>query len=96
MSKEEDLLDIVSESSPGVPSRAEMRRRWGIKVWFSWIEGLKEELQKVSWTTPEELRLSTKVVVISIFAFGFGIYVMDFVIKGALDGVASLVRIAFG
>lgn len=89
-------MDVLSESSPAVSSGVKSRRNWGIKAVFSWIEGLKAELQKVSWTTPEELRLSTKVVIISIFAFGFGIYVMDFVIKGALDGIASLVRIAFG
>jgi preprotein translocase SecE subunit len=60
------------------------------------VEELKEELKKVSWTAPEELWLSTKVVIASIFLCGFSIYFFDLVIKGVLDNVALLVRFIFG
>lgn len=87
-------IDQTGSTSEGAP-KAE-RRRWGLKALFARIEALKSELKKVSWTTRAELQLSTKTVIISIFAFGFGIYVVDFLVKGVLDGTASLARLLFG
>ncbi len=63
---------------------------------FGFIEDLKDELKKVSWTTKDELLLSTKVVVLATFLFGMGIYVFDLVIKGALDLVSLIARFIFG
>ncbi len=63
---------------------------------FNYIQELKEELKKVSWTTKEELKLSTKVVIGATFLFGLGIYLFDLVIKGALDLVALVVHFIFG
>jgi preprotein translocase subunit SecE len=63
---------------------------------FSYIQELKEELKKVSWTTKGELKLSTKVVIGAIFLFGIGIYLFDLVIKGCLDFVALVVHFIFG
>jgi len=56
---------------------------------------LKEELKKVSWTTKAELLLCTKMVVGGMFIFGLGIYMVDLVIKGALESFAHLVRFLF-
>lgn len=58
-----------------------------IKDPFTFISELKEELKKVSWTTRAELISATKIVIISIFAFGIGIYLMDLAIKGVLEMV---------
>jgi preprotein translocase SecE subunit len=63
---------------------------------FGYIEGIKEELKKVSWTTREELKLSTKVVILATFVFGFAIYCVDFVVKGALDLIGLMARMLFG
>ena len=66
------------------------------KKLFTWIQDLKAELKKVSWTTQDELILSTKVAIGAIFLFGLGIYLVDLVIKGALDVVALVVHFIFG
>jgi preprotein translocase subunit SecE len=66
------------------------------KTLFSYIQDLKEELRKVSWTSQEELRFSTKMVVLATFAFGLGIYLVDFLIKGGLDLIKTIVRFIFG
>jgi preprotein translocase subunit SecE len=63
---------------------------------FSFIPELKDELGKVNWTTKEELKLSTKVVINSTFLFGLGIYLFDLVIKGGLDLIAFIVHFIFG
>lgn len=62
---------------------------------FNYIQELKEELKKVSWTTKDELKLSTRVVIGAIFFFGLGIYLFDLVIKGCLDFVALVVHFVF-
>ncbi len=63
---------------------------------FVFIQDLKDELKKVSWTTKTELILSTKVAIGAIFLFGLGIYLVDLVIKGALDFIALIVHFIFG
>jgi preprotein translocase subunit SecE len=63
---------------------------------FNYIQELKEELKKVSWTTKDELILSTKVVIGATFLFGIGIYLFDLVIKGCLDFIALAVHFIFG
>lgn len=81
-----------SRLSSDAPSQQAAKR----KPAFSFVQELKEELSKVSWTTKEELKLSTKVVISSIFLFGLGIYLFDLVIKGALDFIAIVVHFIFG
>lgn len=63
---------------------------------FTFVRELKQELRKVSWTTKEELKLSTKIVVGATFLFGLGIYFVDLIVKGCLDFVALVVRLIFG
>lgn len=60
------------------------------------LQGLKDELKKVSWTSKEELKTCTKIVVGSTVLCGFGIYLVDLLVKGSLDGVHVIVRRIFG
>lgn len=66
------------------------------KSLFVYIQELKDELKKVSWTTQEELRFSTKMVVLAMLCFGLGIYLVDFFIKGSLDSIKTVLHIIFG
>ena len=66
------------------------------KAGTSYIRELKEELQKVTWTTKDELALCTKIVVGATFMLGLGIYIADLVIKGFLNGIGSFVHLIFG
>jgi len=63
---------------------------------FTFIGELKEELKKVSWTTKAELISATKIVIISVFCFGIGIYIMDLAIKGILEMVKRSLLFIFG
>ncbi len=74
---EEASISLVQET------KSQMRR--------GYIREFKEELKKVSWTSKEELFLSTKIVVGSTFVFGFGVYLVDLVVQGSLNGLHSLV-----
>jgi preprotein translocase subunit SecE len=73
-----------------ISTKAEMgrsKKKMGIV-----IREFKDELKKVSWTTKEELKLFTKIVVGTIFTFGLGIYFADLVIKGFLQLIGRLVH----
>jgi preprotein translocase subunit SecE len=63
---------------------------------FGYIQELKAELRKVSWTTKEELKFSTKAVISATFVLGLGIYLVDLVIKGCLDFISVAVHFIFG
>ncbi len=63
---------------------------------FGFIGELKEELKKVSWTTKQELLFCTKVVLLSTLFFGLGIYAVDLLIKGVLEGFKLSLNFIFG
>jgi len=60
------------------------------------LQGLKSELRKVSWTSKAELKVCTKIVVGVTFLFGMGIYGVDLLIKGFLEGIHVITRLVFG
>ncbi len=74
--------------------RAEKLSKKKGKIGF--LQSIKDELKKVSWTSKEDLIHCTKVVVGATFAFGLGIYVADLFIRGALKGLSNFVRMIGG
>lgn len=57
---------------------------------IDFISDVKAELYKISWTSPEELRVYTKIVVGMTFFLGMGIYVVDLLIQSFLSGLGFL------
>ena len=68
--------------------RAEQRSK---KRKGSYIHGVKEELKKVTWTSKDELKTFTKVVILSTLLFGFGIFCVDMVARHFLVAINNLV-----
>jgi preprotein translocase subunit SecE len=62
----------------------------------SFLRDVQEELKKVTWTSKGELIFSTKVVVISTFAFGLAIYAVDLGIHSLLNLAGTMFRMIFG
>lgn len=56
------------------------------------LADVKEELFKINWTSPEELRVYTKIVVGMTFILGMGIYVVDLFIQNFLHGLSHLIQ----
>lgn len=73
--------------------KAAVKKRKSI---FTYIQELKEELNRVSWTNSEELKFSTKMVVLTTLFFGLGIYLVDFLIKSGLELIKTVVHFIFG
>lgn len=59
---------------------------------FDSIAALKAELNKINWTTADELKVYTKLVVMATFALGIAIYGMDLFIQGMLNGLNGIVH----
>lgn len=57
---------------------------------------VKTELFKIDWTSKEELKVYTKIVVAATLALGMGIYCMDLVIQNFLVALGTLVRLITG
>ena len=50
---------------------------WDVKKVVTFVGEVKQELKKVEWTTKDEIKAYTKIVLISTFVFGFFIYFID-------------------
>ncbi len=57
------------------------------------IGAIKAELKRITWTSPEELKTYTKIVVGATFFFGMGIYFMDLFIQAGLWILESALRL---
>lgn len=75
---------------------AAAQKKSKIARFFGFIQELKDELRKVSWTTKDELKFSTKAVITATLVLGLGIYLVDLVIKGCLDFISLAVHFIFG
>lgn len=63
---------------------------------FDYIGDLKVELKKVTWTSKDELKVYTKIVVVSTFFFGMGTFLSDVFIQNVLKGMSALVKMIGG
>lgn len=61
-----------------------------------WIEEIKHEIKTISWTTPEELRVYTQIVVGATFFFGMGVYLVDLAIHEALNLLTVISQLLVG
>ena len=59
---------------------------------FAWFGDIKSEFRKITWTSKDELKAYTKVVVLSMLFVGIGIYLLDLAAQGALTTLSSLVK----
>ena len=82
-----------STQNEGADKDVHSKRKFSV---FTFISEIKEEMKKVSWTTRRELVFSTKMVLLSMFVFGFSIYVVDLSIKGLLEMLKTAVHYIAG
>jgi preprotein translocase SecE subunit len=65
-------------------------RRGGVTSMARFYGELKEEIRRVHWTTKEELKTYTRVVVGATLFFGVLVYVVDLVCQYTVWGLAGL------
>ncbi len=52
-----------------------------------YLREVQEEIKKVSWTTKEELILSTKIVLGATFLCSMGVYATDLTVRSCMNAV---------
>ena len=67
----------------------------GRKV-INFVGEVKQELKKVDWTSQEELKSYTKIVLVSTFVFGMFVYFIDLIIQGFLGAINLFVKFFIG
>lgn len=60
------------------------------------IEEIKLEIKNINWTSREELKTYTQIVVGATFAFGMGVYIVDLAIQGSLNLLTWFTHLIFG
>jgi len=60
------------------------------------VGDIKTEFNKISWTSREELKTYTQIVVGATFIMGLSIYAIDLLIQGALTGLGNTIRLITG
>lgn len=60
------------------------------------IGEVKGELKRIHWTSKEELKVYTRIVVIATFMLGMSIYVVDLLLRSSLAGLSAIMRLITG
>lgn len=63
---------------------------------IDYVEEVKSEFKKVSWTSKEELKSYTQIVVGATFAFGLGVFFMDVMIQTVLHSLNAILKLILG
>jgi preprotein translocase subunit SecE len=56
------------------------------------VADVKSEIHKITWTSRDELKTYTKIVVCATLLFGMSIYFLDLMIQGFLGGLGLILR----
>lgn len=81
-------------SHPGSTTAAPSE--FSFKKLVAYFADVKTEFYKVTWTSPEELRVYTWIVVAATFILGFGVYTVDVAIHSILALIGIIIRGLFG
>lgn len=60
------------------------------------IEEIKLELKNINWTSREELKTYTQIVVSATFVFGMGVYLVDLAIQASMNLLTWFTHLIFG
>lgn len=85
-----EVMETKKEHSPSLTKTADRRK------WVEFVGAVKLELKRIEWTSQEELKAYTKIVVACMFALGFSIYVIDLIIRGCLTGIDLFIKLLTG
>jgi len=66
------------------------------KKLVGFVGEVKQELKRIEWTSKDELKAYTKMVVACMFLFGLSIYMIDLVIRGCLASVNFFIKLLIG
>lgn len=93
MATEVKTMDVKKQGREEQNTQATSLRRPRVR---EWIEEIKHEVKSIHWTSQEELRVYTQIVVGATFFFGMGVYIVDLMIHGTMNALTWVSRIFIG
>lgn len=97
MAVEVKTMEVKKTQQLATPANANTKEAsHNSRQWRTFLSDIKAEFKKISWTSPEELTLYTKIVVAGTVLFGLGIYVMDLAIQACLSSFGFVLRLIGG
>lgn len=90
--EKESQADLKKERSPSKDLEPQLKKRRARE----YIEDIKLEFKGITWTSKEELRVYTKIVVGSTFVLGLSVYLVDLAIQMALNSLTWITRLTVG
>ena len=91
--KTQQLISEVSKDVKEIPNTDRTAKSRKVRDFLADVKG---ELSKISWTTTDELRTYTKIVIGATFCFGMGVYITDLMIQLFLGTLESTIRLIGG
>lgn len=92
MATEVKTMELKKTPTPAA-TKDVATKSWSI---VDFVGDIKDEFSKITWTSSEELRTYTKLVVGATFLLGMSIYFVDFTIQAVLNILGFLFRSIFG
>lgn len=79
-----------------IPTATESASYAQTKRTQNFVSEIKAEIQRINWTSKEELQVYTTIVVVATFTFGMALYVVDLIIQLVLHNIASIIQLIGG
>lgn len=92
----QEVSGVSSPTENKKEPRQKERSSLSFSALYHFIGEIKSELQRINWTTADDLKVYVKVVVSVTFVFGLSIYGVDLVIQAILHTFRFLVHALFG
>lgn len=93
MATEVKAMEIKKQEQSTRVHQEEAVKKFKIR---EWIEEVKHEIKTIHWTSKEELRVYTQIVVGATFFFGMGVYFVDLLIHQTLNVLTWVSRLIVG
>ena len=94
VSTNEGSAEVVETKKPKEGKKVEKRPNFFVRIWKRLVKLCKDvagEMKKVVWTPKDELKKSTKLVLVTVVAIGLAIAVVDFCFSWIINSIAGLI-----
>lgn len=92
--KEAKAVSSSVENKKDSPQKT--NKAFSLTALYDFIGEIKAELQRINWTSTDDLKTYVRVVVSVTFIFGMGIYGIDLIIQSILNVLRFTVHALFG
>jgi preprotein translocase SecE subunit len=94
VSTDDVATDVVEVKKAKDAKKADKKPNFLVRVWKKLVKLCRDvvgEMKKVVWTPKDELKKSTKLVLVTVVAVGLAIAVVDFCFSWIINSIAGLI-----